>query len=95
MENFSSISAPLTKLTHKNVKYQWFEACEKKKLKLKQRLTTTPILAVALGSGGYIVYCDASRVGLGSILGLRLILNRLKQLSSGLGLLQQQKLEVS
>ena len=68
MENFSSISAPLTKLTHKNVKYQWFEACEKKNLKLKQRLTTTPILAVALGSGGYIVYCDASKVGLGCVL---------------------------
>jgi hypothetical protein len=68
MENFSSISAPLTKLTHKNVKYQWFEACEKKKIKLKQRLTTTPILAVASGSGGYIVYCDALRVGLGCVL---------------------------
>jgi hypothetical protein len=68
MENFSSISAPLTKLTHKNVKYQWFEACEKKKLKLKQRLTTTLILAVASGSGSYIVYSDASRVGLGCVL---------------------------
>ena len=27
---FSSISSPLTKFTHKVVKFQWFETCEKK-----------------------------------------------------------------
>jgi hypothetical protein len=68
MKNFSSFSAPLTKLTQKNVKFKWFEACEKNFLKLKQRLTTTPILAVASGSDGYIVYCDASKVGLRCVL---------------------------
>jgi hypothetical protein len=35
---------------------------------LKERLTTSPILAVPSGSGGYTVYCDASRVGLGCVL---------------------------
>jgi len=68
VENFSQISAPLTKLTQKNVKFQWSEACEKSFLELKERLTTTPILAVPSGSGGYTVYCDASRVGLGCVL---------------------------
>ena len=68
VENFSRISAPLTKLTQKNVKFQWSEACEKSFLELKQRLTTAPVLAVPSGSGGYTVYCDASRVGLGCVL---------------------------
>jgi hypothetical protein len=68
MENFFRISAPLTKLTQKNVKFQWYEACEKSFLELKERLTTVPILAVPSGSGGYIVYCDASRVRLGYVL---------------------------
>jgi len=68
MENFFRISAPLTKLTQKNVEFQWSEACEKSFLELKERLTTVPILAVPSGSGGYIVYCDASRVRLGYVL---------------------------
>jgi hypothetical protein len=68
MENFSQISAPLTKITQKNVKFQWSEACEKSFLKLKERLTTTPIITVPSGSDGYTVYCDASRVGLGCVL---------------------------
>jgi len=68
VENFSRISAPLTKLTQKNIKFQWSEACEKSFLELKERLTTTSILAVPSGSGGYTVYCDASRVGLGCVL---------------------------
>jgi hypothetical protein len=40
----------------------------KKNLDLKQRLTMTPILAIPSSSGGYTVYYDASRVGLGCVL---------------------------
>ena len=29
IEGFSFISSPLTKLTQKTIKFQWFEACEK------------------------------------------------------------------
>ena len=68
MENFSLISAPLTTLMQKNVKFQWSEACEKSFLELKERLTTAHVLAVPSGSGGYTIYCDASRVGLGCVL---------------------------
>ena len=35
---------------------------------LKTRLTTTPILTLLEGSNGYIIYCDASKVGLGCVL---------------------------
>ncbi|KAH0644637.1 hypothetical protein KY284_032521 [Solanum tuberosum] len=46
VEGFSSISSPLTKLTQKEVKFQWFEACEKSFQELKKRLTTAPVLTL-------------------------------------------------
>jgi len=35
---------------------------------LKERLITAPILTVPSGSGGFTVYYDASRIGLGCVL---------------------------
>ena len=35
---------------------------------LKKRLTTTPILALPSENGGFVVYTDASRMGLGGVL---------------------------
>ena len=59
----------MTKLTQKkNVKFQWSEECEKSFLELKERLITAPILTVPSGSGGFTVYYDASRIGLGCVL---------------------------
>ncbi|XP_070034429.1 uncharacterized mitochondrial protein AtMg00860-like [Nicotiana tomentosiformis] len=68
VEGFSSVAAPLTKLTQKNVKFQWSEACEKSFQELKNRLTATPILTLPSPIGKYVIYCDASRVGLGCVL---------------------------
>ena len=68
VEGLSSISSPLTKLTQKTVKFQWFESCEKIFQELKRRLTTAPILTLPECTQGFVVYCDASRVGLGCIL---------------------------
>ncbi|XP_065854728.1 uncharacterized protein [Euphorbia lathyris] len=68
VQDFSRIASPLTKLTQKNVKFQWSEACEKSFEELKVRLTSAPVLALPSGSGGYTVFCDASRVGLGCVL---------------------------
>lgn len=68
VENFSSITAPLTKLTHKVAKFQWSNNCEKSFQELKNRLTSAPVLDLPEGSKGYVIYCDTSRVGLGSIL---------------------------
>ncbi|XP_075096222.1 uncharacterized protein LOC107778573 [Nicotiana tabacum] len=44
------------------------EECEQSFQKLKMCLTTAPILALPSGSGGFSVFCDASRVGLGCVL---------------------------
>ncbi|XP_038711754.1 uncharacterized mitochondrial protein AtMg00860-like [Tripterygium wilfordii] len=67
VQDFSKITAPLTRLTQKNVKFQWSDSCEESFLKLKACLTSAPILTLTTGTGGYAVYCDASRVGLGCV----------------------------
>ncbi|WMV37983.1 hypothetical protein MTR67_031368, partial [Solanum verrucosum] len=68
VKGFSSISYPLTKLTQKKGKFQWSDECEKSFVELKTRLTKTYVLTIPEGSDGYLIYCDASRVGLDFVL---------------------------
>ena len=57
-----------SRLTRKEVKFEWDDRCEETFQKLKRRLTSAPILIVPDRGQGYTVYCDASRVGLGCVL---------------------------
>ena len=68
IEDFSRLTAPMTRLTRKEVKFDWDDRCEEAFQELKRRLTTAPILIVPDRGLGYIVYYDASRVGLGCVL---------------------------
>ncbi|XP_070040931.1 uncharacterized protein [Nicotiana tomentosiformis] len=68
VEGFSTLASPLTKLTQRAMKFQWSDACERSFQELKARLTTTPVLTLPTGSDGFVVYCDASRVGLDYVL---------------------------
>ncbi|WJZ87492.1 hypothetical protein VitviT2T_006866 [Vitis vinifera] len=68
IEGFSKITLPLTKLTQKGVKFKWFDDYEHSFQELKNRLVTTPILTIPSGSGGFVVYSDASHQGLGCVL---------------------------
>ena len=68
VEGFSKIAAPLTKLTRKDVKYDWVDACQQSFEELKGRLTSAPVLALPNGRDGFVVYSDASRQGLGYVL---------------------------
>ena len=68
MEGFSSIDSPLTRLTQKIVKFQLSDDCEKSFTELKIRLTTAPVLTLPEVSEGYVIYCDASSVGLCCVL---------------------------
>ncbi|KAL0402680.1 UNVERIFIED_CONTAM: Retrovirus-related Pol polyprotein from transposon [Sesamum latifolium] len=63
VEGFSIIAGPLTKLLRKGVAFQWTEQCQQSFDKLKRRLTSTPILTLPSGSGGFVVYTDASNRG--------------------------------
>ena len=68
VEGFSKIASPLTKLTRKDVKYDWVDACQQSFEELKDRLTSAPVLALPNGKDGFVVYSDASRQGLGYVL---------------------------
>ena len=68
VERFSKIAAPLTKLTRKDVKYDWIDACQQSFEELKGRLTSAPVLALPNGRYGFVVYSDASRQRLGCVL---------------------------
>ena len=68
IKDFSRPVAPLTRLTQKQVLFQWDDACEQSFQQLKDCLTFASILALPLSGGGYVVYCDAFRVILGYVL---------------------------
>ena len=68
IEDFSQLAAPMTRLTRKEVKFDWDDRCEEAFQELKRRLTIAPILIVPDKGQGYTVYCDASRAGLGCVL---------------------------
>ena len=59
-EGFSRIAAPLTKLTRKDVKYDWVDACQQSFEEFKDRLTSAQVLALPNGRDGFVVYSDAS-----------------------------------
>ncbi|RVW68673.1 Retrovirus-related Pol polyprotein from transposon 17.6 [Vitis vinifera] len=68
IEGFSKIALPLTKLTQKGVKFEWSDDYECSFQELKNRLVSAPILTIPSGSGGFVVYSDASHQGLGCVL---------------------------
>jgi hypothetical protein len=67
IENFSKIAKPITELLKNNTKFEWSEACEKSFQELKERLTTAPVLTLP-DIKDFVVYCDASKQGLGCVL---------------------------
>ncbi|GJU13627.1 putative reverse transcriptase domain-containing protein [Tanacetum coccineum] len=68
IEGFSKIAKPMTKLTQKNVKFDWGEKEVTAFQLIKQKLCSAPILALRKGSENFIVYCDASHKGFGAVL---------------------------
>ncbi|XP_073016066.1 uncharacterized protein [Primulina eburnea] len=53
LKGFSFIAVPMTALTKKNAKFIWGSECQDSFDKLKQSLTTTPVLAMPSGKGDY------------------------------------------
>ncbi|KAI3715043.1 hypothetical protein L6452_22009 [Arctium lappa] len=68
IHDFSKIASSLTALTKKNVKFVWTESQEKTFLTLQRKLCEAPILSFPEGSEDFVVYSDASKVGLGCVL---------------------------
>ncbi|KAD7479676.1 hypothetical protein E3N88_02812 [Mikania micrantha] len=68
VEGFSKIVLPLTQLLRKGIKYSWNDEREKSFQELKKRLVSAPILSLPSGTGGYQIYSDTSKKGLGCVL---------------------------
>ncbi|GKD19611.1 putative reverse transcriptase domain-containing protein, partial [Tanacetum coccineum] len=68
IENFSKIAKPLTVLTQKSKTFDWGEEQENAFQTLKDKLCNAPVLALPDGPEDFVVYCDASGLGLGCVL---------------------------
>ena len=60
VQSFSTIAAPLTRLTRQDVSFQWSDECEESFQKLKTLLTSAPVLTLPEEDLDFTVYCDAS-----------------------------------
>ncbi|GJX95543.1 putative reverse transcriptase domain-containing protein [Tanacetum coccineum] len=68
IEGFLKITKSMTKLTQKEIKFDWGDKEEAAFRLIKQKLCSAPILALPEGSKDFVVYCDASHKGLGDVL---------------------------
>ncbi|GKB28693.1 putative reverse transcriptase domain-containing protein [Tanacetum coccineum] len=68
IENFSKIAKSLTILTQKCKTFDWGEEQELAFQTLKDKLCNAPVLALPDGPEDFVVYCDASGLGLGCVL---------------------------
>ena len=68
VKDFATIARPLHKLTEKTAKFQWTEQCQAAFEKLRNLLTTAPVLAFPDYDRPFILDTDASDTGLGAVL---------------------------
>ncbi|KAI3810725.1 hypothetical protein L1987_20347 [Smallanthus sonchifolius] len=68
IQDFSKITTPLTTLTQKAVNFEWIQKQEEAFKTLKHKLSSASILALPEGNDDFVIYCDASRIGLGCAL---------------------------
>lgn len=66
--NYSTLAAPLTGLLKKGTKFNWNPEADKAFNELKRALTTAPTLATPNFNKHFYIQCDASKVGVGSVL---------------------------
>jgi len=68
IEGFSKLALPLTQLTCKGKSFVWDVHYENSFNELKKRLTTAPVLILPKSDEPFVVYCDASKLGLSGVL---------------------------
>jgi hypothetical protein len=65
---FSKIDHPITSLQRKEKKFQWTKECESSFQRLKQLLTSAPILKISDPNIYFVVCTNACKEGLGGVL---------------------------
>jgi hypothetical protein len=68
VEGFLKIANPITELQNKNKRFVWTKKCAVAFQRLKELLTTAPILKVPDMDADFLVCTDASKEGLGRVL---------------------------
>ncbi|KAK9166712.1 hypothetical protein Scep_001903 [Stephania cephalantha] len=68
VKDFSKIATPMTKLTKKDVPFNWSKECDDAFTQLKMRLTTAPVLVLPEPGKELTVHTDACGTGLGCVL---------------------------
>ena len=68
VQGFSVVASSLTRLLRKGVKFKWDDKCQSSLKRLKEILVEAPVLIQPTSGRDYIVYSDASRIGLGCVL---------------------------
>ena len=68
IKDFATIAKPLHQATEKNQSFKWTHQCAQAFLKLKECLTSAPILALPDWSKPFILDTDASDTGIGAVL---------------------------
>ena len=68
ISGFADMAAPLHALTRKNARFVWGPEQDEAFNRLKERLTTAPILGMPRDEGTYYLDTDASDCGLGAVL---------------------------
>ncbi|XP_055864325.1 uncharacterized protein LOC129922405 [Biomphalaria glabrata] len=67
LSNLSAISHPLRELTKKETDFDWNEECEVAFRKLKEIITTTPVLGFYNAAKSLEIQVDSSQDGLGAV----------------------------
>ena len=67
-ENFAEVSAPLTDMLCKNVKFVWTPECQESFEALKLLLMQAPVLSMPDYSKPFMLLVDASDIGVGAVL---------------------------
>ena len=68
IEGFSNFAFPLTQLTRNGQAFVWSVQCDESFQELKKKLTSASVLIFPSPSESFVVYYDASKMGLGGML---------------------------
>ena len=67
IQGYANIARPLTELTKNDTPFEWTETCTEAFQKLKDCLTTAPVLKLPDFSKTFTVTCDASNIAIGAV----------------------------